>query len=95
MKKDSAQDQNKLNRSPLTRNAYRGYQDNYIGTDSATAPLNTVYLCNCNVFGLRSYDEPSNLKRSQFLDEKGRVYIEYTDFGNKTNRGSLRDMKVS
>lgn len=28
------------------------------------------------------------------LDEKGRVYIEYTDYGNKTNRGGLKHMKV-
>ena len=31
---------------------------------------------------------------SKKLDEKGRVYIKYTDYGNKTNRGGLRHMKV-
>ena len=48
-------------------------------------------------FGLRSYDEHHNLRCSQFakkLDEKGRVCIEYTDFGSKTNRGGLKHMKV-
>ena len=68
-----------------------------LGTHSATALLNTVYYYNCKVFGLRGYDEHRNLKCSQFqkkLDEKGRVYIEYTDYGNKTNRGGLRHMKV-
>ena len=28
------------------------------------------------------------------VDEQGRVYLEYTDFGNKTNRGGLKHMKV-
>ena len=53
----------------------------------------TVYY-NCKVFGLRGH---RNLKCSQFqkkLDEKGRVYMEYTDYGSKTNRGGLRHMKV-
>ena len=64
-----------------------------LGTHSAKALLNTVYFYNCKVFGLRSYDEHRDLRCSQFakkLDEKGRVYTEYTDFGNKTNRGGLK-----
>ena len=68
-----------------------------LGTHSAKALLNTVYFYNCKVFGLRSYDEHRNLRCSQFakkLDEKGRVYIQYTDFGSKTNRGGLKHMKV-
>ena len=67
------------------------------GTHRSKALLNTVYFYNCKVFGLRSYDEHRNLSCSQFakkLDEKGRVYIEYTDFGSKTNRGGLKHMKV-
>ena len=68
-----------------------------LGTHSAKALLNTVYFYNCKVFGLRSYDEHRNLKCAQFekkLDEKGRVYIEYTDFRSKTNRGGFKHMKV-
>ena len=59
-----------------------------LGTHSAKALLNTVYFYNCKVFCLRSYDEHRNLRCAQFekkLDEKGRIYIEYTDFGSKTN----------
>ena len=53
-------------------------------THSAKAVLNTVYVYNCKVFGLRRYDEHCNLQCGQFekkLDEKGRVYIEYADLG--------------
>ena len=67
------------------------------GSHNAQALLNTVYFYNCKVFGLRSFDEHRNLKCAQFVkkvDEKARVYIEYTDFGSKTNRGGLRQMKV-
>ncbi len=67
------------------------------GSHNGEALLNTVYFYNCKVFGLRSYDEHRNLSRSQYtkkLDEKGRVYIEYVDFGNKCNRGGLKHMKV-
>ncbi len=49
------------------------------------------------MFGLRSFDEHRNLVCSQYekkVDEVGRVYIEYTDFGSKTNRGGLKHMKV-
>ena len=59
--------------------------------------LNTVYFYNCKVFGLRSFDEHLNLKCSQFtkhLDEQKRVYMEYTDYGSKTNRGGLKHIKV-
>jgi len=59
--------------------------------------LNTVYFYNCKVFGLRSFDEHRNLKCSQFtkhLEKWKRVYMEYTDFGSKTNCGGLKDMKV-
>ena len=68
-----------------------------LGTHSAKALLNTIYVYNCKVFGLRSYDEHRNLRCAQFekkLDEKGRVYVEYTDFGSKTNCGGLKHMKV-
>ena len=65
-----------------------------LGTHSAAALLNTVYFYNCKVFGLREYDEHRNLKCSQFQKKLGRVYIEYTDYGSKTNRGGLRHMKV-
>ena len=67
------------------------------GTHNGTVILNTVYFYNCKVFGLRSFDEHRNLKCSQFtklLDEQKRVYMEYTDFGSKTNRGGLKHMKV-
>ncbi len=59
-----------------------------------------MYYYNCKVFGLRSFDEHRNLVCSQYekkVDEVGRVgrvYIEYTDFGSKTNRGGLKHMKV-
>ena len=68
-----------------------------LGCHSAEALLNTVYYYNCKVFGLRSYDEHRNLQCKQFekkLDERGRVYLEYTDCGSKTNRGGLKHMKV-
>ncbi len=67
------------------------------GTHTAKAILNTVYYYNCKVFGLRSFDEHRNLVCSQYVkkvDEVGRLYIEYTDFGSKTNRGGLRHMRV-
>ena len=54
---------------------------------------NTVYYYNCEVFGLRSYDEHRNLQCDQYqkkVDEQGRVYLEYTEFGNKDNRGGLK-----
>lgn len=44
-----------------------------LGTHSAKALLNTVYFYNCEVFGLRSFDEHRNLQCSQFqkkVDEK-------------------------
>ena len=52
---------------------------------------------NCKVFVLRSYDEHRNLKREQFtkkVDEKSRVYMQYTDYGNKGNKGGLKHIKV-
>ena len=57
----------------------------------------TVYYYNCKVFGLRSYDEHRYLRRTQYqkkVDEQGRVSLEYSDFGCKTNRGGLKHMKV-
>ncbi len=69
-----------------------------MGCHSAQALLNTVYFYNCKVFGLRSYDEHHSLQCKQFekkLDETGRVHIEYTDHGSKTNRGGLKHMKVN
>ena len=66
-------------------------------TQTAKAFLNTVYFYNCKVFGLRSYDEHRNLRCAQFekkVDEKQRVYLEYTDYGSKTNRGGLKHIKV-
>lgn len=68
-----------------------------LGIHSAKSLLNTVYYYNCKVFGLRSYDEHRNLRRGQYskkVDERGRVYLEYSDFGSKTNRGGLKHMKV-
>ena len=68
-----------------------------LGVHTAKSLLNTVYYYNCKVFGLRSYDEHRNLRRGQYskkLDEEGRVYLEYSDFGSKTNRGGLKHMKV-
>ena len=67
------------------------------GTHSGHALLHTVYYYNCKVFGLRSYDEHRNLCCSQYVkkvDEHGRVYLEYTDYGNKTNRGGLTNLKL-
>ncbi len=60
------------------------------GTHNAQVLTNTVY---CKVFAVRSYDEHHNLKREQFtkkVDEKSRVYMQYTDYGNKSNRGGLK-----
>ena len=68
-----------------------------LGTHCGRAIQNTVYFYNCKVFGLRSYDEHLDLKCLQFeksVDEKGHVYLEYTDFGSKTNAGGLKHMKV-
>lgn len=68
-----------------------------LGTHSAEVLLDTIYLYNCKVFELRSYDKHRNLKCTQFekkLDEKGRIYIEYTDFRSKSNCGSPKHMKV-
>ena len=68
-----------------------------LGSQNAQALLNSVYYYNCKVFGLRSFDEHRSLQCAQFakkVDEKGRVYIEYTDFGSKTNRGGLKHIKV-
>ena len=59
--------------------------------------LNMVYYYNCKVFGLRSNDEHRNLLCAQYekkVDENGDVYLQYTDFGSKTNRGGLKHMKV-
>jgi hypothetical protein len=59
--------------------------------------LNTVYFYNCKVFGLRSYDEHQNLQCNQFkkeVDADNCVYLLYTDYGNKANRGGLKTMKV-
>ena len=67
------------------------------GTHNAKVILNTVYYYNCKVFGLRSFDEHRNLMCSQYkkgLDDQKRVYLEYTDFGSKTNPGGLKHMKV-
>lgn len=67
------------------------------GTHNAKVIINTVYYYNCKVFGLRSFDEHRNLQCSQYekkVDEQGRVYLEYTDYGSKTNRGGLKHMKV-
>ena len=68
-----------------------------LGTHNAKVLTNTVYFYNCKIFALRSYDEHHDLRREQFVkkvDEKGRVYLEYVDYGNKTNRGGLKYMKV-
>ena len=65
-----------------------------LGTHSAKALLNTVYFYNCKVFGLRCFDEHRNLMCAQYekkVDDKGRVY---TDFGNKANRGGLKQVKM-
>ena len=68
-----------------------------LGTHSAKSMLNSVYYYNCKVFGLRCIDEHRNLQCSQYmkrLDENGKLYLEYTDFGNKTNRGGLKHRGV-
>ena len=64
-----------------------------LGCHSAEALLNTVYYYNCKVFGLRSIEtfSASSLRK---VDELGRLYLEYTDCGSKTNRGGLKHMKV-
>ena len=56
-----------------------------LGCLSARALQNTVY---CNIFGLRNYDEHRDLKCFRFekkVYEQCHVYLEYTDFGSKTN----------
>ena len=68
-----------------------------LGTHIGESLLNTVYFYNCKVFGLRSFNKHRNLVPSQFtkkVDDKGRVYLEYMEFGNKCNRGGLKHMKV-
>lgn len=67
------------------------------GTHNIKVILNTVYYYNCKVFGLRSFDDHRNLQCSQYekkVDDQGRVYLEYTDYGSKMNRGGLKHMKV-
>ena len=57
----------------------------------------TVYFYNCKIFGLWSYHEHRNHLRKQFskkVDEKGCVYLEYVDYGNKAYRGGPKHMKV-
>lgn len=69
----------------------------YFGTHSGRALQNTVYFYNCKVFKLRSYNKHHRLQCSQFekkIDEMGHVYLEYTDFGSKTNAGDLKHLKV-
>ncbi len=61
-------------------------------THNAQVMLNIVYYYNCKRFGLLSYDEHRSLQCAQFvkkIDDQGRVYLEYTDFRSKTNRGSI------
>ena len=44
-----------------------------------------------------SYDEHRNLMCAQYekkVDEKGKIYLQYTYFGSKPNRGGLKHMKV-
>ena len=68
-----------------------------LGTHNAKVLTNTVYFYNCKIFALRSYNEHHDLRREQFVKkvyEKGHVYLEYVDYGNKTNRGELKHMKV-
>ena len=68
-----------------------------LGLSIGRALLNTFYFYNCKVFGLRSFDEHRNLKCSQFIkkvDADQHVYMVYTDYGNKSNRGGLKTMKV-
>ena len=63
------------------------WSNGLLGVHSAKSLLNTVYYYNCKVFGLRSYDEHRYLRRTQYqkkVDEQGRVYLEYSDFGCKT-----------
>ena len=67
-----------------------------LGTHSSHSLLNTVYYYNCKVFGLHSYDEHRNLLCAQYekkVDENGDVYLQYTDFGSKTNHGGLQAYK--
>ena len=68
-----------------------------LGSHSAHALVNTVYFYNCKVFGLRSYDEHHSLQCKQYekkVDELGKLYLEYTDYGSKTNGGGLKHIKV-
>ncbi len=67
------------------------------GTHNASVLTNTVCFYNCKVFALRCYDEHRKLLREQFskkIDNRSRVYLEYTDDGNKANRGRLKHIKV-
>ena len=67
------------------------------GRHSSVSLLNTVYYYNCKVFGLRSYDEHKNLMCAQYekkVDERGRIYLQYTDFESTTNHGGLKHNKV-
>ena len=69
-----------------------------LGKHSAQALLNTVYFCNCKMFGLRSQDEHRGLKVDQFqkkVDKNGKVYLQFTEHASKTNRGGLHHMKVN
>ena len=55
--------------------------------------LNTIYFYNCKVFD----DEHHSLECSHFekeVDKSGRLYLEFTDRGSKTNRGGLKHMKI-
>ena len=70
----------------------RLWKGGQLGTSNARVLLNTVYFYNCKVFGLRSFDEHRNLQCTQFkkeVDPGKHVYMLYTDYGNKANRGGL------
>ena len=56
--------------------------------------LNTVYFYKCKLCVLRSYDEHCSLECKKKGDESGRLYLEFTDRGSKTNRGGLKHMEV-
>ena len=68
-----------------------------LGCHSAHALLNTVYFYNGKVFGLRSNDEHHQLQCEQYskhTDEHGKVYLQFAEFGSKTNQGGLKHMKL-
>ena len=68
------------------------------GCHSGYALLKTMYFYNCKMFGLRSMDEHRSLNCKQFqkkVDENGKVFLEYTDFGSKNNKGGLHHMKFN